>query len=93
MQQLSAFWTYIYSGAAHAATYHIPEPSVPIWVWPLLAVLGIFCQIIAVCFRNVRLVILGLILVLGGAAMDRDITLAVGDVAACLGLAYGMKKW
>lgn len=91
MQQLTALW--IPAGLAHAATCYIPEPLIPVWVWPLMALAGIACQLAAAFTRCIWLAIAGLLPMLAGAFMDRDITLAIGGAAACFGLVYGMRKW
>lgn len=66
---------------AFAATFILHKPLLP-WLWPLLALLGICCQLAGLWLRLAWPILAGACLVFVDACMERDVTLLVGDSAA-----------
>lgn len=60
--------------------------ALPLWLFPLLLVSGIALELLFLCLHHRLLLGLGAVLVLGAAALDRDLTLAVGQIFVVVGL-------
>ncbi|WP_165174680.1 hypothetical protein [Desulfovibrio sp. ZJ369] len=70
-----------------AACRHILlNDALPLWLFPLLLLSGALLQLAFLRLRRRRLLLLGALLVLGAAAVDRDLTLAVGQIFVAAGL-------
>jgi len=76
------------SNPAKAGTvWQINAPFAP-WLWPAMAILGIVLQLGSLRRQSRLLAWIGCLLVMAGAWPEKDITLATGDILACLGLSY-----
>lgn len=60
--------------------------ALPLWLFPLLLVGGAVLQLAYLRLRRRLFLLLGAVLVLGAAAVDRDLTLAVGQMFVAAGL-------
>lgn len=58
----------------------------PLWLFPLLLVSGAVLELLFLCLHCRLFLVLGTVLVLGAAAVDRDLTLAVGQLFVAAGL-------
>ena len=65
--------------------YQVPDGICP-WLFPALAVAGLFCQLLALFMNGKHLLVSGLIMVVAGAIGDRDLSLGVGAILAAYGI-------
>lgn len=79
------------ASAVAGTAYYIEGPLLP-WLWPMLALAGLSCQILAAIFKWKWLVWAGFVLILAGCVPESDLTLAVGDAIASLALYYILWK-
>ena len=62
------------------------EPDPFPWLFPLLELSGLACQLPAFFLKSRLLLLLGFLLVAAGALPERDLALLVGDALAAGGL-------
>ena len=78
--------------ASRAATILLTDP-LPLWLFPALFLGGLLLQAVALFLHRRLWLAAGAGLVLAAAAVDRDLTLAVGQTLAFIGLLlYGRRK-
>lgn len=73
--------------AGRAATIILADPM-PLWLFPAFFLAGMLLQAAGLLLHRRLALISGAVLVLAAAALDRDLTLAVGQVLATVGLFY-----
>lgn len=62
------------------------EAETGVWLYPLMEITGLVCQLASLAARSLYLLIAGFIILLFGALMDRDIALLAADALAISGL-------
>lgn len=72
---------------AQAACWLLPAESLRLWLFPALFLGGVVLQLVYLRLRRPWLLLAGAALTLGAAALDRDLSLAVGQVMAAAGFA------
>lgn len=77
--------------AGRAATILLTD-SLPLWLFPTLFLGGALLQGAALLLHRRLWLAAGAALVLSAAAVDRDLTLAVGQLLAFLGLCMGGRE-
>lgn len=78
--------------SAFAGTaYYIEGPLLP-WLWPLLSLTGLACQLLAAVCKWKWLVWAGFVLISTGCIPERDLTLAIGDAIASMALYHVLRK-
>lgn len=70
-----------------AAVVILADPM-PLWLFPALFLAGMLSQTAGLFLHRRSALISGAVLVLTAAALDRDLTLAVGQILATAGLLY-----
>lgn len=73
--------------AGPAAVIILADPM-PLWLFPALFLAGMLSQTAGLFLHRRSALISGAVLVLTAAALDRDLTLAVGQILATAGLLY-----
>lgn len=62
------------------------EAETGVWLYPLMEITGLACQLASLAAKSLFLLIAGFLILLCGALMDRDIALLTADALALSGL-------
>lgn len=76
---------------AYGATYYLDAPLLP-WLWPALEIAAIVIQLVSLRFNSSLWLGCGWLIGQCGAWPDRDITFAIGNSLASLGLLHLYRK-
>lgn len=71
--------------------YQLEAPFAP-WLWPLLELVGIGLQFAGFIIKQKYFLPAGWVILMIGCWRERDITLAVGDALAAIGLYCYLRK-
>lgn len=72
---------------AQAVCRLLPADSLRLWLFPSLFLCGVALQLLYLRLRQPLLLLAGAALILGAAALDSDLSLAVGQILAAAGFA------